>query len=109
MAINLNSLAKSVTEQEGGRISLPIAQVKEVIRLTLVELAKVPASQVLTLLEKQVGPVRLVALPPVREVGQRQDEKNATPASRSGYVSSTPTSDSGSAVSGGVDAACGTN
>ena len=37
--INLNTLAKKVTEIEGKTESLTIAQVKEVIKITLSELA----------------------------------------------------------------------
>ena len=37
--INENDLAVKVAHQEGGRVSLPIGQVKEVMRLVLEELA----------------------------------------------------------------------
>lgn len=37
--MNLNSLAKIITEMEGGKVPLNIAQVKEVIRCTQVYLA----------------------------------------------------------------------
>ena len=37
--MNLNRLAKDITLKEGGRVSLSIAQVKEVMRLLLRELA----------------------------------------------------------------------
>jgi len=51
--INLNALAKSVTESEGLKKSISIAQVKEVIRLTLDELAfEYERSEVLELLER---------------------------------------------------------
>ncbi len=36
--VNLNVLAKDVTLAEGGKMQLPIGQVKEVIRLTLLAL-----------------------------------------------------------------------
>jgi hypothetical protein len=36
--INLNKLAKTITEKDGGKINLSIAQCKEVIKLVLREL-----------------------------------------------------------------------
>lgn len=39
MAINLNKLAEKVAEREGGKVRLPIGQIKEAIRITLEELA----------------------------------------------------------------------
>lgn len=52
--INLNTLAKEVAEKEGLRESLSIAQIKEVIKLTISELAEyyLP-SEVLELLERR--------------------------------------------------------
>lgn len=38
--LNLNKLAKDVTEQEGGAVSMSIAQVKEVLRITFDELKR---------------------------------------------------------------------
>lgn len=52
MAINENKLADAVCMAEGGKESLSVAQVKEVIRLTLDELAQARPSEVLALLEK---------------------------------------------------------
>jgi len=46
MSINLNDFARKITLEEGGKQSLSIAQVKEVIRLTLVELANADAEDV---------------------------------------------------------------
>ena len=40
MKVDLNELAKTITLTEGGKISLSIAQVKEVLSITLKELAK---------------------------------------------------------------------
>ena len=56
MAVNLNDLAKRVTLAEGKKINLSIGQVKEVIRLTLIELAKlelVELAQVLRRYQKK--------------------------------------------------------
>lgn len=39
--LNMNDFAREVTLQEGGKVSLPIGQVKEVIRLTMKKLAAV--------------------------------------------------------------------
>jgi hypothetical protein len=38
--MNLNDLAREITLEEGKKISLPIGQVKEVIKLTLTKLAR---------------------------------------------------------------------
>lgn len=56
--INLNALAKDVAEAEGGKVNLTIAQVKEVIKLTLQELNQEWASDneegVVALIKKSV-------------------------------------------------------
>ena len=49
---NLNDLAKQITEAEGGKVNLSIAQVKEVLRITLRLLADMPLSAVAALLER---------------------------------------------------------
>lgn len=51
--LNLNKLAKAVSEREGGKQNLSIAQVKEVIKHTLNELALAQPSQVLAALESR--------------------------------------------------------
>lgn len=43
--MNLNNLAKEITLQEGGKINLPIGQVKEVMRIVLQELAKMSETE----------------------------------------------------------------
>lgn len=53
MAINQNHLARSVAAAEGGKQSLSVAQIKEVLRLTLDYLADSKPSEVLALLEKR--------------------------------------------------------
>ena len=50
--INLNKLAKKIAEEEGGEQNLSIAQIKEVLRITLEQLAQELPSDVLALLEK---------------------------------------------------------
>jgi len=40
MKVDLNELAKAITLTEGGKISTNIAQVKEILSITLRELAK---------------------------------------------------------------------
>ena len=52
MAVNLNDLAKKITLAEGGKENLSIAQVKEVLRLTLVELAKLDLVDLADLLKR---------------------------------------------------------
>lgn len=52
MKINENELAKTVAAGEGGKVNLPIGQVKEVIRLTLRNLGEYRASAVMALVEK---------------------------------------------------------
>lgn len=53
MKINLNKLAVAVTEKEGGKVKLPVAQVKEVLRLALDEMRKFPGSAVMELMERK--------------------------------------------------------
>lgn len=50
--IDLNEFAREITLQEGKKISVNNAQVKEVLRLVLVGLAKKDESQVLELLNR---------------------------------------------------------
>ena len=52
MSINLNDVAKTLTLQEGKKVSLPIGQVKEVMRLTLRLLAYLPMPEVEALLRR---------------------------------------------------------
>lgn len=52
MAVNLNDLAKTITDKEGKKVNLSVAQVKEVLKLTLHELADEDAADVLTLLKR---------------------------------------------------------
>jgi len=40
--INLNEFAQKIAEKEGKKVQVNIAQIKEVLRATLVELAKLP-------------------------------------------------------------------
>jgi hypothetical protein len=63
--LNLNKLAAEVTQREGGAVNLPIAQVKEVMRLTLEALARVPASVALEAIERhrRAGPGRTAGAP----------------------------------------------
>jgi predicted DNA-binding antitoxin AbrB/MazE fold protein len=48
--MNISKLAKSVALKEGKKVNLPIAQVSEVIRHVLDELAKADPADVLVLL-----------------------------------------------------------
>jgi len=52
MRLNLNEIATAITLQEGKKVSLPIGQVKEVLRLTLRWLASLPVEEVDTLLRR---------------------------------------------------------
>lgn len=44
--VNLNRLARTITRQEGGKVSLPIGQVKECLRLTFQHLARMRCTEV---------------------------------------------------------------
>ena len=50
--MNLNALARKITLREGLRESVSIAQVKEVLRITLEELSEEKPSEVLRLVER---------------------------------------------------------
>ena len=50
--INENALARAITGFEGGKVNLTIAQVKEVMRITLHLLSQERPSRVLMLVEK---------------------------------------------------------
>lgn len=52
MKINRNDQATRITKAEGGKVSLPIGQVKEVQRLTLEWLATRPFGEVADLLAR---------------------------------------------------------
>jgi len=49
---NLNSLAREVTLQEGKKRSVSIAQVKEILRITLIILAALPRWEVNEMLDR---------------------------------------------------------
>jgi len=50
--VNLNDVAKTLTLQEGKKVSLPIGQVKEVMALTLRWLASLPVVEADRLLRR---------------------------------------------------------
>jgi hypothetical protein len=50
--MNLNTFAREITEQEGLKKSLSIAQVKEVIRLTLSGLKKLSVQELVELIRR---------------------------------------------------------
>ena len=50
--INLNKLAKTITLAEGKKKSISIAQVKEVLKITLQELTKEDPKEVIKLLKR---------------------------------------------------------
>jgi predicted DNA-binding antitoxin AbrB/MazE fold protein len=52
MKLNLNEIATAITLQEGKKVSLPIGQVKEVMRLTLRWMASLSSEQVETVLRR---------------------------------------------------------
>jgi hypothetical protein len=51
-SVNLNQLAKDITLLEGGRISLPIGQVKEVMKILLEKLAAMSDADVTKVLNR---------------------------------------------------------
>lgn len=50
--MNLNDLAIKITKKEGKKISLPIGQVKEVMKITFQELAKMSVAEATTLINR---------------------------------------------------------
>lgn len=50
--INQNKLARRISYLEGKKVNLSIAQIKEVLRITLEELALYKPSEILQLIEK---------------------------------------------------------
>lgn len=50
--MNLNDLAKAIAEKEGKKISLSIAQIKEVLKITFIELSYKRPSDVLATIER---------------------------------------------------------
>ena len=50
--MNMNKLAKLVADREGKKVSVNIAQIKEVLRITLAELADADPADVLVMLRK---------------------------------------------------------
>lgn len=50
--MNQNELAKAVANREGLKESVNIAQIKEIIKITLEELAKLSASECMKLVER---------------------------------------------------------
>lgn len=50
--MNLNEFAKSVAAEEGLKESLSIAQIKEVIKITLTKLSDMKPSEAMRLIEK---------------------------------------------------------
>ncbi len=50
--MNLNDLARRIALKEGGKVNLSIAQVKEVLRLALEELAKREEAEVIRTLRR---------------------------------------------------------
>ena len=50
--MNLNKLAKTVAEKEGKKKEVSIAQIKEILRIILIELAKYPYKEVISLLSR---------------------------------------------------------
>jgi hypothetical protein len=56
--MNLNNLARTITRKEGGKVCLGIGQVKEVMRITLTELAALSDDEALKVVRRYgKGPV----------------------------------------------------
>jgi hypothetical protein len=51
--MNLNDFAKRITEREGLKKSLSIAQVKEVLKIVLQEFKKIPLKELVTMIKRQ--------------------------------------------------------
>lgn len=56
MRINLNAFAKTLSTREGLKEAVNIAQIKEVLRLTLEELACLKPSEALEMIERHAPP-----------------------------------------------------
>jgi len=52
MRINLNDLARTVTLLEKKKVSIPIGQVKEVMKITLTQIAKHSDKDIIKLMER---------------------------------------------------------
>ncbi len=50
--VNLNDLAVEITKKEGGKVNLSIAQVKEVMELTLTEVSLMPPDEISKILNR---------------------------------------------------------
>lgn len=50
--MTFKALAKAITRAEGGKQNLTIAQVSEVLKITLQELSELPASEAMALIEQ---------------------------------------------------------
>jgi len=50
--MNLNDFAKEITQEEGGKVNLSIAQVKEVLKITLVKLSFLSPNELEELLKR---------------------------------------------------------
>ena len=51
--MNLNKIAKNITLKEGKKISLPIGQVKEVIRLFIEEMERYTPDDIIEMMQRQ--------------------------------------------------------
>jgi len=51
--MNLNEIAKNITLKEGKKVSLPIGQVKEVIRLFIEEMGKYTPDDIIKMMQRQ--------------------------------------------------------
>ena len=56
--MNLNELAKKITLKEGKKVSLSIAQVKEVMKITLTELASMRQEEAEKIIARYKGKAR---------------------------------------------------
>ena len=52
VTMNMNEFSRDITLQEGGKKSLDIGQVKEVIRLTLIKLGKMDDKEIIKIINR---------------------------------------------------------
>jgi hypothetical protein len=52
MSVNLNDWAAKITKEEGKKVNLSIAQVKEVLKIVLRNLKEMPLKDIITLLSR---------------------------------------------------------
>lgn len=53
--LKFNPLVKEIASREGGKVEVNIAQISEIVKIMLEEMARVPASEAMALIEKHAS------------------------------------------------------